>query len=329
MRIIQYGLGPIGQAITRLLATKPHAVFVGAIDADPAKVGRDLAEVAGVPHMLGVKVSDDANWVLTQEADVVIHCTGSYLHDVKDQLVRCLETRHNVVSTCEELAYPFRKHPALSAHLDEKARKSGVTLHGTGVNPGFVMDKLPLTLTSMCHQVRHVAVTRIVDAGLRRLPLQKKVGAGMSVSEFQEAVNAGVIKHHGLPESAAMLAHCLGFQADEITETIEPVVARSPLKTEYLAVSRGQVAGVRQICRASHQGEEKVVLELQMYVGAKDPADTAVIRGVPDLTLTIPGGTHGDLATAAAVVNALPMVVAAPPGLRTVAEIPVRYVSAY
>jgi 4-hydroxy-tetrahydrodipicolinate reductase len=227
------------------------------------------------------------------------------------------------------MSWPAFRSADLAKQIDDEAKKAGVALLGTGVNPGFVMDKLPLTLTSMCHQVRHVAVTRIVDAGLRRLPLQKKVGAGMSVSEFNEAVAAGRIKHHGLPESAALLAHCLGFQADEITETIEPVVARSPLKTEFLAVSRGQVAGVKQVCRASHQGEEKVYLELQMYVGAKDPADTAVIKGVPDLTLTIPGGTHGDLATAAAVVNALPMVVAAAPGLRTVAEIPVRYVPAY
>jgi 4-hydroxy-tetrahydrodipicolinate reductase len=234
-----------------------------------------------------------------------------------------------VVSTCEELAYPFRKHPALSAQLDERARRNGVTLHGTGVNPGFVMDKLPLTLTSMCHQVQHVAVTRIVDAGKRRLPLQKKVGAGMSVHEFHEAVAAGRIKHHGLPESAALLAHCLGFQVEDISETIEPVIAKAPLKTEFLAVSRGQVAGVKQVCRARSNGEERVYLELQMYVGAKNPADTAVIKGVPDLTLTVPGGTHGDLATAAAVVNALPLVVAAPPGLRTVAEIPVRYVPAY
>lgn len=329
MRIIQYGLGPIGAAITRLVASRPHAVFVGAIDRDPAKVGRDLGEVVALGHTLGVTVSDDAAAVLALEADVVIHGTGSYLHDVKDQLFMCLERRHNVVSTCEELAYPFRKHPALSAQLDDCARRYGVTLHGTGVNPGFIMDKLPLTLSSVCQQVRHVSVTRIVDAGRRRLPLQKKVGAGMTKPEFEEAVAAGRIKHHGLPESAAMLATCLGFQVDEIAEAIEPVIARAPVTTEFLAVSTGRVAGVKQVCRASHQGTERVYLELQMFVGAKDPADTVVIQGLPDLTLTIPGGTHGDLATAAAVANALPMVVAAQPGLRTVSEIPVRHIAAY
>lgn len=329
MRIIQYGLGPIGAAITRLVASRSHAVFVGAIDADPAKVGRDLGEVTGLGHLLGVTVSSDAAAVLAQEADVVIHCTGSHLHDVKAQLIQCLERKHNVVSTCEELAYPFRKHPALSAQLDDCARRFGVTLHGTGVNPGFVMDKLPLTLGSVCQHIHHVAVTRIVDAGKRRLPLQKKVGAGMTRPEFEEAVAAGRIKHHGLPESAAMLATCLGMQVDEIHETIEPVIARAPVTTEFLAVSTAQVAGVKQVCRASFQGREKLYLELQMYVGAKDPADTITIKGVPDLTLVIPGGTHGDLATAAVVANALPMVVAAQPGLRTVAEIPVRYVAAY
>ncbi|MFN3428749.1 MAG: dihydrodipicolinate reductase [Candidatus Sericytochromatia bacterium] len=329
MRIIQYGLGPIGAAITRLLATKPHAVILGAIDLDPAKVGQDLGRVTGLGHELGVLVSNQADAVLALEADVVVHCTGSYLHDVKDQLVACLTAGHNVVSTCEELAYPFRKHPALSAQLDSLARRHGVTLHGTGVNPGFVMDKLPLTLSAVCQQVRHVSVTRVVDAARRRGPLQRKVGAGMARAEFDEAVAAGRIKHHGLPESAAMLAHCLGFQVDEIAEVIEPILARSPVTTEHVAVSTGQVAGVRQVCRALTRGDEKVVLELQMYVGAKDPADTIVVSGQPDLTLTIPGGTHGDVATAAAVANALGLVVAAPAGLRTVADLPVRFASAY
>jgi 4-hydroxy-tetrahydrodipicolinate reductase len=327
MRIVLYGLGPIGVAVTRLLAAKPHAVLVGAIDTDPAKVGRDLGSVAGLPHALGVLVSDDAHHVLALGADVVVHCTGSLLRDVKDQLLHAVETGHNVVSSCEELAYPFRKLPALSAQLDERARRHGVTLHGTGVNPGFVMDKLPLTLSAACQEVHHLSVKRVVDAGTRRLPLQRKIGAGLSASEFFEAVVEGRIKHHGLPESAAMLAHGLGFAIDEITETLDPVFARQTVTTEFLTIEQGRVAGLKQVCRAIARGSERLVLELQMYVGAKEPEDTAVIRGVPDLTLTIPGGVHGDLATAAAIVNALPVIVASPAGLRTVAEVPVHFAS--
>lgn len=325
VRIIQYGIGPIGAAIVRLIAQKGNAEIVGAIDIDPAKRGRDLARVVGLEKDFGIIVSSDAEEVLSIPADIVVHSTASYLTDVREQLARCLATGHNVVSSCEELSYPWRKHPEISRELDELAKQSDVTLHGTGVNPGFVMDKLALTLSSVCQTVERVSVTRIVDASKRRLPLQKKVGAGMSESEFRQQVEAGRIKHHGLPESAGLIADGMNIEVDEISEVITPVTATENVTTEYLEVKRGEVAGVRQICKGTLRGEEKLHLELQMYVGAHDPADTIRIEGTPPLTLVIPGGTHGDLATVAAVVNAIPAVVQAQPGLKTVADIPVHY----
>ena len=312
-----------------MATTKANAQFVGAINIDPEKIGKDLGRVVGLDRDLGVKVSDNADEVLALDADIVIHSTSSYLNDVKDQLFHCLSAGHNVVSSCEELSYPLRKYPELSSELDESAKKNSVTLHGTGVNPGFVMDKLALTLSSVCQRVTTVHVTRVVDAGKRRLPLQKKVGAGMTSDQFRQEVTAGRIKHHGLPESAGLIADGMGIPVDKIAEIIEPVIAEADVTTDYLTVKKGQVAGVRQVCRATLQGEEKIYLELRMYVGAKDPADTISIAGAPNLTLTIPGGTHGDLATAAAVVNAIPAVVKAEAGLKTVADIPVKFYAAF
>ena len=329
LRVILFGLGPIGAAIGKLIADKPNAVIVAAIDADPAKAGQDVGEVIGLGRSLGVTVEADAAQALRTPADVVVHCTGSYLTSVKDQLLACLAAGKNVVSTCEELAYPLRKHPALARELDEAARGHGITLHGTGVNPGFVMDKLVLTLSSVCQRVDGATITRVVDAGRRRLPLQKKVGAGMDEATFRAEVAAGRIKHHGLPESAALIADGWGLRVDDIRETIEPVIATQRVTTPFLTVEPGQVAGVRQVCLASEAGRTVLSLTLEMYVGAEAPADTVALRGLPDLTLTIPGGTHGDLATAAAVVNAIPLVVEAQPGLRTVADVPVRYFAAY
>jgi hypothetical protein len=325
IRIIQYGVGPIGAAIARLIATKPGAELVGAIDIDPLKAGKDLGRVIGLDNDLGVAISANTDEVLGLKADIVVHTTSSYLSDVKDQLLHCLDTGHNVVSTCEELAYPLRKYPDLSDELNRRAVKNSVTLHGTGVNPGFVMDKLALTLSSVCQQVNAVRVTRVVDAAQRRLPLQKKVGAGMTEEEFRAEVLRGRIKHHGLPESAGLIADGLEIAVSDISETIEPVIATQEIFTEHLRVAPGRVAGVRQVCRGTAGGEEKIYLELRMYVAAPDPADTIVIDGRPPLTLTIPGGTHGDLATAAAVVNAIPAVVKAEPGLKTVTDIPVKF----
>jgi hypothetical protein len=326
IRVIQYGIGPIGASVVRLMRQKNSLEIVGAIDTDAKKVGRDLGEVVGASDApWGILVSADAASVLAKPADVVVHSTSSYLTSVMDQLLACLGAGLCIVSTCEELAYPFRKHPQLSKTLDEAAKEEGVALLGTGVNPGFVMDKLPLTLSAVSQWVDWVSAVRIVDASKRRLPLQKKIGAGMTPDEFRAQVAAGVIKHHGLPESIAMVADGLGFSLDDISETIEPMIAEEVIKTEFLEVEPGQVAGVHQMGRGTAAGQEKIFMELKMYVGAKNPADTVVLKGDPNLTLTIPGGTHGDVATAAVVVNAIPSILAANAGLRTSRDLPLSF----
>lgn len=328
LRIIQYGVGPIGSAIVRVLLERTGAVVVGAIDIAADKVGRDLGEVVGV-HPVGVIVSDRAEEVLARKADVVVHSTSSYLGEVFDQLLACVRARAHVISTCEELAYPFRKYPELSRRLDEEAKAAGVAVLGAGVNPGFVMDKLVLTLAAASQRVERVSVRRVVDASRRRLPLQRKIGAGMTVEEFHQAVQAGRIRHVGLPESVALIAEGLGINVDEISETIEPILSDQDISTEYLQVRRGQVAGVHQVCRGLVQDQERIRLDLQMSVGAKDPVDEIQLFGVPEVSLRIPGGLHGDLATAAVVVNTIPLVVQAPPGLRTITDIPVRFVATF
>src|SRR5580693_1060175 len=226
IRVIQYGIGPIGASIARLMREKQAIEIIGAIDTDPAKVGRDLGEVTGATDApWGVKVSADAKEVLEQAADVVIHTTSSSLPKVMDQLLACLEAESCIVSTCEELSYPYRTHPELAAKLDAAAKDWGVALVGTGVNPGFVMDKLVVTLAAVSQRIEHAKALRIVDASKRRLPLQKKIGAGMTVDEFRTKVSEGVIKHVGLPESVAMVADSLNLTVEQITETIEPKVA--------------------------------------------------------------------------------------------------------
>lgn len=326
IRVVQFGVGPIGASVARLMRQKSSLEIVGAVDRDPAKAGRDLGEVVGAEDApWGVIISARAPAVLESRVDAVIHSTTSYLEGVMDELLACLSAGCCVVSTCEELAYPFRKHPELAAKLDAAAKEEGVALVGTGINPGFVMDKLVLTLAAAAQRVEWAKALRIVDASKRRLPLQKKIGAGMTPDEFREQVAAGAIKHHGLPESVAMVADGLGFALDDISETIEPIVAKETVKTPFLEVAPGQVAGVYQIARGSAAGEEKVFMELQMYVGAKHPADTIELRGEPNLTLTIPGGTHGDIATAAVAVNAIPAILAAPAGLRTVRDLPIGF----
>jgi len=326
IRVVQFGVGPIGASIARLLREKGSIEIVGGIDRDPAKAGRDLGELVGAPDApWGIPVSADTHAVLGKPVDVVMHTTSSSLAAVMDELLACLSAGCCVVSTCEELSYPFRKHPELSARLDAAAKEEGVALVGTGVNPGFVMDKLVLVLSAAAQRVDFAKAVRIVDASKRRLPLQKKIGAGMTPDEFRAQVAAGIIKHHGLPESVAMVADGLGLVVDDISETIEPVIAKETVKTPFLEVEPGQVAGVHQIARGTSKGQDKIFMELQMYLGAKHPADTVELRGEPNLSLTIPGGTHGDIATAAIAVNAIPSILAAPAGLRSMRDLPIAF----
>jgi 2,4-diaminopentanoate dehydrogenase len=322
IRVIQYGVGPIGASLARLMREKQAIELIGAIDTDPAKAGRDLGEVAGASDApWGIEISPETD-VLGETVDVVVHSTSSHLPAVMDQLSACLAAESCVVSTCEELSYPYRKYPDLAAKLDAEAKSWGVALVGTGVNPGFVMDKLVLTMGAAAQRVDAVSVTRIVDASQRRLPLQRKVGAGLSTEEFKQQVAAGTIKHHGLPESIAMVADGFGFELEEITETIEPMIAREAFRTQFLEVAAGRAAGVHQIARGLAQGKERIYMELQMYVGAPESSDRIELRGEPNLVLTIPGGTHGDIATAALVVNTIPEILAAPAGLRTSRDLP-------
>lgn len=317
--VAQYGIGPIGAEIARLLLTKPWVKLVAAVDIDPKKAGRDVGEVIGVSKSIGVKITPE----LQTSADVVCHSTGSRLREVAGQLKSLLQRGSHVVSTCEELSFPLDEK--IREELQQVARAKNVTLIGTGVNPGFVMDKLPLTVTSVCQEVKQVDIIRIQNASTRREPLQRKVGAGMTADEFRGAVASGKIKHMGLKESLMMVGKGLGVEFESVTdEKIEPIVAEREVVTQYLKVAPGQVAGVYQTIHG--RGRINVNLELRMYVGAEDvAADRVIVKGVPDVDMTIKGGVHGDRATAAMVVNCIPRVIQARPGVLTMDDIPVSF----
>ena len=317
--VAQYGIGPIGAEIARLLLTKPWVKITGAVDIDPNKIGKDLGEVIGLDRKVGVTVTAE----LQGKPDVVCHSTGSRLREVAGQLESLLERGCHVVSTCEELSFPLDHE--LREELQQVARANNVTLLGTGVNPGFVMDKLPLTITAVCQEVKSVDIVRIQNASTRREPLQRKVGASMTVDEFRSAVDAGKIKHMGLRESLLLVGNGLGVEFESVSdEKIEPIVAEREVVTQYLRVAPGQVAGVHQTIYG--KGRIDVSLELRMYVGAEDvAADRVVVRGVPDVEMEIRGGVHGDRATAAMVVNSIPRIVQARSGVLTMDDIGISY----
>jgi len=324
-RVIQYGVGAIGIEVTRVLADRPGVQMVAAIDRAPDLIGQSLGRLAGLDGDLAVTVSADSEAALALPAEVVVHTTGSYLEDVAPQLLSIVDAGKNVLSTCEELSFPWDRHPELSQRIDTRAREAGVTVLGTGVNPGFVMDTLALALSAACQWVSRLEVRRVVDVSKRRIQLQRKVGAGITPAEFEERKATGRFGHVGLMESARLVAHALAWAIDEWQEVLEPVVCAGPRAAGEIRLEKGQVAGIHQVVSGRSGGHEVVRLELEMSAGAAQPRDEVVIEGRPPVHMVIEGGIQGDQATAALVANAIPAVVAAPAGLLTMADIPLLY----
>jgi 4-hydroxy-tetrahydrodipicolinate reductase len=321
LRVVQYGLGPIGRATARALVDHPRFRLVGAIDRDPALAGRDLGDVLRLGRRLGLTVAADAAPVLRRRsADLVFHTTVSRMADAVPQIEQALAAGLDVVSSTETLAYPWLSAPRLAARLHKSALRHRATVHGTGVNPGFAMDVLALVLGHVALDVRHVTARRIVDAALRREALRRKVGAGLSAAEFRRRARQG-LGHVGLLESMQMVAAGLGWRLDRFTRTLAPVIARRAFGGA-VPVRRGEAAGQREVMRGYRDGREVMRFELTIAMGADGPRDEVVLRGDPPLTLQVVGGTPGDAATVAALLNAAPRVVAAPPGLLTALDLP-------
>lgn len=323
-RVALVGLGPIGIEVGRALAGREGIQFLGAADPAPDKAGQLLATLLGSALGGGLRVDALAAELYArsrssrQKRDVVLLCTGSRLASVTTQIEEAVEAGLHVVSTCEELSYPELKSAGLAKRIDRKAKERGVAVLGTGVNPGLVMDRLALAAAGACVRVENVKVTRVVDAARRRGPLRAKVGAGLSREEFEAGVAEGKLGHVGLSESAAIIAVGLGLPIDQISETIEPVLAQ----TETDGVPAGKVLGLHQVAHVRAEGEIKVELDLTMAVGISNPSDRIEIAGDPPVNLAVMGGFHGDRATVGCVVNAIPFVIAAPPGLQTVVTLP-------
>lgn len=324
IKIAQFGLGPIGLETLKLAASKPWANVVGGIDIDPAKVGKDLGELAGDPRLRGNRVFPSLDELLAHaKPDVIFHTAVSKVKAACPQLEPMVRQGIAVVSSCEELLLPQLREPQLAAHLDALCQQHGGRIVGTGVNPGFVMDVLPVCATGVCRDVHAIHVQRVVNASTRRGPLQRKIGSGWAPEEFERRFQEGTAGHAGLQESLALIAHCLGWPITDLRETGKAVVADHDIRTPHVEVRRGQCCGIHQYAEARHNGKVALTLDIKMYLDAPNPHDAFQIEGEPPLNVRIEGGVAGDAATVASLVNAAPRLLKAAPGLRLMTDLAV------
>jgi 4-hydroxy-tetrahydrodipicolinate reductase len=321
-----YGVGIIGSMVAKSLLEKEGVTIVSAIDIAKDKVGKDLGDIIGLQKKLGIKVSSNVDEQFSQtKPDIAIHTTSSFLKDTYLQIASIVKHGVNVVSTCEELSYPYTTEPKLAEELDTLAKKHDATVLGTGINPGFLMDALVITLTAPCQKIEKIEVTRVMNAATRRLPFQKKIGAGLTVEEVKKKIETKQITGHvGLEQSVAMIADALAWKLDRIkVEPVEPVIAKNAVESEAIRVKAGNAAGLRQKVKGVMRGREVVILDFQAYIGAEEEYDTVTVKGVPPINQKISPCVHGDVGTIAMVVNMIPKVINAPPGLLTMKDLPI------
>jgi 4-hydroxy-tetrahydrodipicolinate reductase len=322
IRVMLVGLGSIGVAVARQLNARKGFRIVAAVDTDPAKVGRDLGELFEPRGRLRVPVADRIGRLAkASRPHVAVVCTGSTLKSVLPRLEEVVKQRVPVVTTAEGVVYPTPRNRPLARRLDAAARRAKVAVLGTGVNPGFLMDALPIALTALCERVDRIEVRRVQDARVRRLSFQQKIGAGLTTGQFARGVARGTIRHVGFVESMQMIADAMGWTLDRTTDEVQPKLATEPVESELLAVDPGYVCGVVQRGVGYVRGEARIRLQLEAYLGAPESYDSVLIEGSPRIYSKIDGGVHGDIATASLVVNAIPVVLAAPPGLRTMRDV--------
>ncbi len=306
---VMYGFGEIGRLITSL-ALRQGFRCVGVVDVNPSLVGADVGEVLGIGNT-GVKIDSDAERIIKEtKPDVVIHATGSYLDRVYPQLSLCAKLGVDVVSTCETLVYPYYRYPSLAAQLDEEAKRGGIRIVGAGINPGFLFDYLPAILTTPCHEIKSISITRSLDASRRRQSFQKKIGIGLAENEWMELMNSGKITGHvGYAESIALLSHMLNLELVNVHEEQKPVLGDD-----------GRALGLQGIAEAVTK--ENIQIRLRFVARLdNEEYDEIRIEGEPSITWRS-SGTPGDVATASVILNVAKLVHKTGTGLVTIADLP-------
>jgi len=325
INVIIYGCGVMGRKAAQALLDKKSFKIVGAVDIDPELVGKDLGEILDKPETMGVTIEKDAEVLFSKvKAHAVVHTTTSHLKSVFSQVAQCLKAGLNVISTCEELSYPWKRNPELARELDNLAKEMGVTVVGTGINPGYLMDTLPLFLSGPCLKVNSIKVTRMMNSAKRRVPFQAKVGTGLTQEEFKQKIEDKVITGHvGLLESINMIASGLGWELDEAVELPpQPVIDEKAIETALGTVKPGDVIGLTSIAYGKKDGKEIITLEFCANAAVSEEYDEIIIQGEPNIHQKIIGGVHGDIGTVAVTINTIPGTVDAPAGLRIMIDLP-------
>lgn len=327
-RVALWGFGAMGSGIARSILSKYELNLVGVHDMRREYIGKDVGELLGL-EKVDVKVYDNPMEMIDEtNPDLVVIATHSFVDVVKDQILSVIKKNVNVVTIAEEMAHPFHTHPEAAEEIDNLARRHGVTVLGTGVNPGFVLDTLIIALTGAALNVKKIKAARINDLSPFGPTVMETQGVGTTVEEFEKGIADGtIVGHIGFEESIYMIAEAMGWSIDKIEQTREPIVSNVSRETKYAKVEPGMVAGCRHIAKAYMNDELMIELEHPQQVLPEleevDTGDYIWVKGNPDLSLAIKPEIPGGKGTMAVATNMIPAVIEGPEGLMTMADLPV------
>ena len=329
IRVALWGLGAMGSGMARLVLEKSGLELVAGIDMRPDYVGKDLGDVLGAGRTLGVTVTNDPSQVLDPEkVDVVVIATTSWTKEQVPDLRKILTAGVDCISIAEEMASPEAQSPELAAEIDALAKKHGVTILGTGVNPGFVLDLLVVLLSGVCHHVERIEASRVNDLSPYGPTVMKTQGVGTTPEEFAKGVADGsIVGHVGFPESIRMISDALGLGVDRIEQNREPIVSKVYRETSHVKIAPGMVAGCAHVA-IGYAGEKPVVKlvhpqQVHPHLEGQGTGDYINIYGKPEIHMSTGPEIAGGIATMGVAVNMILHVVAATPGLKSMCDLPV------
>ncbi|WP_071394389.1 2,4-diaminopentanoate dehydrogenase [Bacillus tuaregi] len=330
VKVVIWGLGAMGSGMARMLLKKQGVDIVGGIDIGD-KVGKSLYEVVGVEQgdRPDVKVGNLEDIITEKCADVVLLCTDSFTEKAFPKLKYILEKKINVITSAEEMAYPQAQQPELAAELDRLAKENGVSVLGTGINPGLIMDLLVVLMTGACEDVEHITARRVNSLSPFGKAVMEEQGIGMEVEEFEKRKAEGTMAGHvGFHESITMIADAIGWKLDgPIEQDMDAIVTEVDRKAPYGEAKAGQVAGVAMRGWGKVDGEAKIEMDHPQQIEPEqvgvDTGDYVIIKGTPNINLSNTPEVPGGIGTIAMVVNMIPQIINARPGLQTMINLPV------
>ncbi|MBM7622800.1 2,4-diaminopentanoate dehydrogenase [Sporohalobacter salinus] len=332
IKVVIWGFGAMGSGMAEMLLEKEGVNIVGVCDVAPNKIGKSIFEVLNMKskNHPEVIIKEDIEEIVNEEnADVALLATDSFTKEAFDKIKYCLENRLDVVSTAEEMAYPQAQEPKLAEKIDKIAKENGVSVLGTGINPGLIMDLLVIALTGACKDIDHIEAERVNNLSPFGPAVMEEQGVGTTVDEFEKGVEDGSIAGHvGFPESIQMIADALGLNLDgPVAQSKKPIVSNVDREAPVVKVKAGDVAGVEMLGYGKVDGEKMIeMIHPQQVEPQKEDVDTGDyirIKGTPDINMSIKPEVPGGIGTIAMCVNMIPHVINASAGLKTMIDLPV------